>query len=150
MDTGNKFPDFELKNQKGETKSLKDYLGSWTVFYVYPKDDTTGCTLQGKSFTASKEDFQALNTEVVGISADTVESHKDFRDKYSLDIELLADPDSTLLSQLGIEQKSFGGNSFWSRTTYVVDPEGVVKKIYLNVDPEGHEQVLLKDLKALQ
>ncbi len=150
MDTGNKFPDFELQNQNGQTKTLKDYLGSWSVFYVYPKDDTPGCTLQGKSFTTTQPEFDALGVNVVGISADSVDSHKSFCAKHGLKVELLADPDNNLLSQLGIEQKNFGGNQFWDRSSFLVDPEGITRKIYLNVDPEGHEKALLEDIRALQ
>lgn len=144
------FPNFSLKNQDGKTKTQADYMGGWTVFYVYPKDDTPGCTLQGKNFTARREDFEALGATVVGISADTVESHKDFANKFSFSIELLADPDAELISKLGIEQKLFNGKTFWSRSTFIVDPQGVVRKIYENVNPDGHELVLLEDLKALK
>lgn len=150
MDTGTKFPDFSLQNQDGKTKTLEDYKGGWTVFYVYPKDDTPGCTLQGKNFTAKREDFEALGATVVGVSADSVDSHKNFSNKYSFTIELLADPAGELISKLGIEQKLFNGQTFWSRSTFLVDPENVVRKIYENVNPEGHETVLLEDLKSLQ
>ena len=150
MDTGTKFPSFELQNQDGQTKTLQDYLGKWTVFYVYPKDDTPGCTLQGKAFSATKPEFDALGVQVAGISADSAESHQEFCSKYNLKVELLADPQSQLLSQLGLEQKNFGGDNYWSRSSFLVDPEGTVRKIYLNVDPEGHEKALLEDIRTLQ
>ena len=150
MDTAQKFPDFKLQNQDGQWRTLKDYENGWLVLYVYPKDDTPGCTVQGKSFTATKDQFENLKTQVVGLSADDVASHKDFCNKFSFTIELLADPEAQLLSQLNIGQKEFKGQSYWNRTTFIIDPEGVVRKIYPNVNPEGHEQTLLQDLKTLQ
>ena len=145
-----KFPDFQLKNQNGATKSLKDYAGKWLVLYIYPKDDTPGCTIQGKSFTATKEEFEKAGINVVGLSADDVDSHKNFCNKFSFTIDLLADPQTTLLKALDVGQKDFQGTKYWNRTTFVVDPQGTVRKIYTDVKPEGHEQMLLKDIKELQ
>jgi len=145
-----KFPDFQLKNQEGTVKTLHDYAGKWLVLYIYPKDDTPGCTIQGKSFTATKEEFEKLGIKVVGLSADDVDSHKNFCNKFSLTIDLLADPQATLLTTLAVGQKEFGGNKYWNRTTFVIDPKGLVRKIYTDVKPDGHEEVLLKDIKELQ
>src|SRR4026209_2056076 len=101
---GQRFIDFKLQNQDGQTVSLDDFKGKWLVLYVYPKDDTPGCTIQGKSFTASKEEFDAANIAVVGVSADDVASHKDFCNKFSFTIDLLADPNHDLLTAAGVEQ----------------------------------------------
>ncbi len=150
LKTNEKFPDFELKNQDGATKTLANYLGKWLVLYIYPKDDTPGCTIQGKSFTATKEKFDEIGINVVGLSADDVESHKNFCKKFSFTIDLLADPHAALLKELGVGQKEFNGTMYWNRTTFVVDPQGILRKIYTDVKPEGHEQILLKDIQELK
>jgi thioredoxin-dependent peroxiredoxin len=147
---GQRFVDFKLLNQDGQTVSLDDFKGKWLVVYVYPKDDTPGCTIQGKSFTASKEDFDAANIAVVGVSEDDVESHKNFCNKFSFKIDLLADPQHELLNAAGVGQSEYKGTMYWNRTSFVVDPEGNLRKIYRGVNPEGHEQVLLNDIKGMQ
>jgi thioredoxin-dependent peroxiredoxin len=150
IETGQKFPEFSLQDQDGRTRSLSDYAGKWLVLYVYPKDDTPGCTIQGKSFTASKEEFERANIEVVGLSQDDVASHKDFCSKFSFTIDLLADPEAKLLSAAGVGQSDYKGTMYWDRTTFVVDPTGVVRKVYTKVNPQGHEVTLLEDVKNLQ
>lgn len=146
---GNQFPDFKLENQDGKTRTLADYAGKYLVLYVYPKDDTPGCTIQGKSFTATKSQFERLGVHVVGLSADDVQSHKDFCDKYAFAVELLADPKATLLTALGVGQTEYKGTMYWDRTTFVVNPSGVLIKTYEKVNPQGHEEVLLRDLQGL-
>src|SRR5918995_7260378 len=101
---GKRFPDFSLQNQDGKTVSLDDFAGKWLVLYVYPKDDTPGCTIQGKSFTASKQEFDDANIAVVGVSEDNVESHRSFADKFGFQIDLLADPEHEFLKAAGIGQ----------------------------------------------
>ena len=145
-----KFPQFKLKNQDGKDVSLKDFNGKWLVVYFYPKDDTPGCTIQGKSFTATKEEFEKANIKVLGVSQDDVQSHKDFCNKFAFKIDLLADTDKKLLKDLGVGQSEYKGNMYWDRTTFVVNPEGVIVKVYQKVSPDGHEQTLLKDIKELQ
>src|SRR5690606_37688595 len=95
-------------------------------------------------------EFDALGVTVVGLSADDVASHKHFCDKFSFKIDLLADPDKTLLNALGVGQTEYKGTMYWDRSTFVVDPQGVVRRVYDKVDPRGHELALLKDLKELQ
>ena len=150
LETGKQFPDFSLPNQDGKTVKLGDFAGKWLVVYFYPKDDTPGCTIQGKSFTASKEDFDAAGISVVGVSQDDVASHKDFGNKFSFTIDLLADPDHKLLEAAGVGQSEYKGSMYWDRTSFVIDPEGTLRKIYLKVNPEGHERVLLDDIKAMK
>src|SRR5688500_13366330 len=135
VEIGKPFPRFALPNQDGKTVKLEDFAGKWLILYVYPKDDTPGCTIQGKSFSATKEDFAALGAVPVGLSADDVESHKAFCDKFAFTVELLADPKAELLGALGGGQSDFKGTSYWNRTTFLVDPEGVVRKVYEKVDP---------------
>jgi peroxiredoxin Q/BCP len=149
-ETGERFPDFSLQNQNGETVTLDDFKGKWLVLYVYPKDDTPGCTIQGKSFTATKQEFDDANIAVVGVSADDVQSHKDFCNKFSFTIDLLADPKHELLNAAGVGQSDYKGTMYWNRTSFVIDPEGVLRKVYEKVSPEGHERVLLDDIKAMQ
>jgi thioredoxin-dependent peroxiredoxin len=147
---GSRFPDFSLSNQDGKTRRLADFGGKWLVLYVYPKDDTPGCTIQGKSFTASKSDFDRAGIEVVGLSEDDVGSHKAFCNKFSFTIDLLADPKHELLQALGVGQSEWKGTMYWDRTTFVVDPSGVLRKVYEKVKPEGHDRALLEDIRGLQ
>lgn len=144
------FPAFTLKNQDGKTLSLKDFSKQWLVLYVYPKDDTPGCTVQGKAFTATRAEFDKAGIRVVGVSADDVESHKNFCNKFSLTIDLLADPGAELLKAAQVGQSDYKGTLYWDRTTFVIDPRGVLRKTYLKVSPEGHEQILLNDIHALK
>lgn len=147
---GKRFVDFKLKNQDGETVSLDHFKGKWLVVYVYPKDDTPGCTIQGKSFTATKQEFDDANIAVVGVSADDVASHKDFCNKFGFTIDLLADPNREFLQAAGVGQSEYKGTMYFDRTSFVIDPEGRLRKTYLKVNPEGHERVLLNDIKSMQ
>ena len=149
-ETGRRFPDFSLQNQDGQTVTLGDFAGKWLVLYVYPKDDTPGCTIQGKSFTATKQEFDAAGIEVVGFSADDVASHKDFCNKCAFTIDLHADHNHELLEAAGVGQSDYKGTMYWNRTSFVIDPQGTLRKVYEKVNPEGHEQVLLADVKAMQ
>lgn len=150
VETSKRFADFNLQNQDGKTTTLDDFAGKWLVVYVYPKDDTPGCTIQGKSFTATKQEFDDANIAVVGVSADDVASHKDFCSKFSFTIDLLADPNHELLQAAGVGQSEYKGTMYWDRTSFVIDPQGKLKKLYEKVSPEGHERVLLDDIKAMQ
>jgi thioredoxin-dependent peroxiredoxin len=150
LSAGNPFPKFSLPNQDGKTAKLSDFAGDWLVVYFYPKDDTPGCTIQGKSFTATKADFDAARIKVVGVSADDVASHKSFCDKFAFTIDLLSDTDASLMKALGIGQAEWKGMKFWERTSFVVDPKGVIRKVYEKVSPDGHEKVLLADIAAMK
>lgn len=150
LEQGKRFVDFKLQNQNGNTVTLDDFAGKWLVVYVYPKDDTPGCTIQGKSFTATKQDFDDANIAVVGVSEDDVASHKNFCNKFSFTIDLLADPNHELLSAAGVGQSEYKGTMYWNRTSFVIDPNGNLRKTYEKVNPEGHERVLLTDIKEMQ
>jgi thioredoxin-dependent peroxiredoxin len=150
VEQGKRFTNFKLKNQDGETVTLNDFAGKWLVLYVYPKDDTPGCTIQGKSFTATKDEFDAANIAVVGVSEDDVDSHKNFCNKFSFTIDLLADPEHQLLKAAGVGQSEYKGTMYWDRTTFVIDPQGNLQRTYLKVQPDGHERLLLDDIKKLQ
>ena len=102
LEAGKSFPHFSLQNQDGKSVKLDDYAGKWLVVYFYPKDDTPGCTVQGKSFTASKAEFDSAGISVVGVSQDDVGSHKNFCNKFSFTIDLLADTgNSSTLAESG-------------------------------------------------
>src|SRR5829696_1342229 len=143
VEEGKRFIDFKLKNQDGETVTLDDFKGKWLVVYVYPKDDTPGCTIQGKSFTATKQDFDDANIAVVGVSEDDVASHKSFCNKFGFTIDLLADTKHELLKAAGVGQSDYNGTLYWDRTSFVIDPSGVLRKVYQKVKADGHEKVLL-------
>ena len=149
-EVGKQFPEFSLLNQDGQIVTLADFTGKWLVVYVYPKDDTPGCTIQGKSFTATKQEFDDANIAVVGVSEDDVDSHKSFCNKFSFTIDLLADPKHELLQAAGVGQSDYKGTMYWNRTSFVIDPQGTLRKVYEKVNPEGHERVLLDDIKAMQ
>ena len=149
-EVGKQFPEFSLLNQDGEMVTAGDFIGKWLVVYVYPKDDTPGCTIQGKSFTATKQEFDDANIAIVGVSEDDVDSHKNFCTKFSFTIDLLADPNHELLQAAGVGQSDYKGTMYWNRTSFVIDPQGVLRKVYEKVNPEGHERVLLDDIKAMQ
>src|SRR6266481_1518732 len=138
VEVGKAFPEFSLLNQDSEMVTLGHFAGQWLVVYVYPKDDTPGCTIQGKSFTATRQEF------------DDVKSHKNFCNKFSFTIDLLADPDHELLDAAGVGQSEYKGTMYWNRTSFAIDPGGTLRKIYEKVNPEGHERVLLDDIRAMQ
>src|SRR6266567_8650550 len=136
LEVGSPFPKFSLPNQDGKTVTLDDFAGKWLVVYVYPKDDTPGCTIQGKSFTSSKQEFDEANISVVGVSADDVDSHKSFCNKFGFTIDLLADPDHEFLQAAGVGQSDYKGTMYWDRTSFVIDPQGTLRKTYLKVQPQ--------------
>jgi len=150
LEAGKPFPSFSLPNQDGKTVSLGDFAGKWLVVYFYPKDDTPGCTIQGQSFTASKSEFDEVGVSVVGVSQDDVDSHKSFCNKFSFTIDLLADTSAELLKACGVGQSEYKGTMYWDRTSFVIDPGGVLRKVYQKVNPQGHERMLLEDIKQLK
>jgi len=150
LEVGKPFPNFRLANQDGQQKELSSYSGKWLVVFVYPKDDTPGCTLESKGFSAMKTEFEREGVTVVGLSEDDVSSHKNFCNKFSLTVDLLADPKKELLTAANVGQSDYKGTMYWDRTTFTVDPRGVLRKIYLKVKPEGHDQAVLGDIKAMK
>src|ERR1044071_4371826 len=109
LEAGSPFPDFTLQNQDGKTVKLADFAGKWLVVYFYPQDDTPGCTIQGQSFTARKSHFETARINVLGVSQDDVGSHKNFCDKFSFTIDLLADTEAKLLTACGVGQSEYKG-----------------------------------------
>ena len=149
IEPGQPFPDFTLQDQDGHPKRLADYAGKWLVVFVYPKDDTPGCTIESKGFSAAHADYAAANAVAVGLSEDGVASHRAFCDKFSLQVPLLADEGHTLLKALGVGQSDWKGTLYWNRVTFLVDPKGTLRKIYRDVKPQGHEAAVLADLRAM-
>jgi peroxiredoxin Q/BCP len=147
LEVGNAFPDFRLPDQNNQTLSLQDFAGKWLIAYIYPKDDTPGCTIEGRAFNQVLGEFESLNARVLGISADSVSSHREFCDKYDLTLPLLSDVDAVLLSALDVGQSEFKGSLYWNRVTYLVDPMGVIRKVWPNVEPQDHEQEILRALR---
>jgi peroxiredoxin Q/BCP len=150
MQAGQAFPNFNLQDQDGKTRHLSDFAGKWLVVFVYPKDDTPGCTLEGKSFTAAKPQFEAANAVAVGLSEDDVASHKSFCNKFSFTVPLLADPKAQLLNTLGVQKSDYKGTMYWNRTTFLVDPTGKLRKVYENVKVDGHEKAVLEDIQTFK
>jgi peroxiredoxin Q/BCP len=149
LESGKPFPQFALPNQDGQNVKLSDFAGKWLVVYFYPKDDTPGCTIQGKSFTATRSDFDNAGISVVGVSQDDVDSHKSFCSKFGFSIDLLADTNAELMKACGVGQSDYKGTMYWDRTSFVIDPTGVIRKVYEKVSPQGHEQTLLQDINQL-
>ena len=140
VEEGKPAPDFELQSDSGETVKLSDLRGKPVVLYFYPKDETPGCTTQACGIRDAWGEFQRAGAEVLGISADSRASHERFRSKYSLPFTLLADPEHELGKPYGVEQE---GKSSYERSTFVIDADGNVTKIFRRVKPDQHaDQVL--------
>lgn len=144
---GIKAPEFDLKDSEGKNHKLADYAGQTIVIYFYPKDDTPGCTKEACSFRDSYQDFRDAGIEVIGISPDTEKSHLKFRRKYDLPFVLLADPDHAVCELYGVwgVKKNYGREyEGVFRTTFIIDPQGMVKRVFKNVKPSDHSQEVLK------
>ena len=150
LEAGKPFPDFSLPDQDGKIRKLSDYAGKWLVVYFYPKDDTPGCTVQGKSMTASKAAYDKEGIAILGVSQDDVASHKKFCVKFGFKIDLVADTKAELMKACGLNQGEWQGMKFWERTSFIVDPKGIVRKTFAKVNPNGHERVLLNTVKELE
>jgi len=146
--TGSAAPAFRLQDQKGEWHSLDDYRGKWLVLYFYPKDMTPGCTTQACEFRDNIFAFRDAGAVIVGISVDDVESHKKFAEEHGLPFTILADPEKKTAADYGVLKTMFG-MELAARETFVIDPQGKIAKHYPSVDPKGHSQLVLKDLKEL-
>jgi peroxiredoxin Q/BCP len=143
-------PAFRLQDQAGAWHNSTDYRGKWLVLYFYPKDDTPGCTTQACEFRDNLFAFKKLETVVVGVSVDDVASHKQFSEEHSLPFTLLADSTKETAKAYGVLHSVLGLMEIASRETFIIDPQGRVAKHYRSVDPKGHSQAVLKDLRALQ
>jgi peroxiredoxin Q/BCP len=140
-------PNFTLPDQHGEQHSLNDYAGKWLILYFYPQDETPGCTEEACVFRDGRQDLVDAGAEVVGVSADTVESHKKFADNHSLNFTILADPDQHMIKAYDALNEETGRTL---RSTFLINPQGEIVKIYEQVSPTGHAIAILQDLQALQ
>jgi peroxiredoxin Q/BCP len=151
LSEGVKAPGFKLQDSEGKIHKLSDYAGETIVVYFYPKDDTPGCTKEACSFRDSYADFKQAGVTIIGISPDKVESHKKFKEKYALPFTLLADPDHAVCEAYGAWglKKSFGKEyEGVFRTTFVIGPEGEIKRVFENVKPSDHSQEVLEAIAA--
>jgi peroxiredoxin Q/BCP len=147
---GKPAPAFKLQDQTGKWHSLADYKGKWVALYFYPKDDTPGCTTQACGFRDNIFAFNKEGAVIVGISVDEVASHKEFAEKHSLPFTILADSDKAVTRSYGVLKTYMGVMEMARRDTFIIDPQGRVAKHYESVDPEGHSQLVLADIKALK
>jgi thioredoxin-dependent peroxiredoxin len=146
---GNPAPNFTLPSQEGTQVSLDQYRGKWVVLYFYPKDFTSGCTIEAHNFQRDIDKYTQKNAVILGVSVDTVDSHKGFCTKEGLNFKLLADPDHKVVQEYG-SVMDYKGMTLAARNTFLIDPNGVIRKVYLKVGPEGHSNEVLADLQQLQ
>ena len=145
-------PDFTLLDQEGKEHSLADYRGKWVLLYFYPKDDTPGCTIEACTTRDQFKDFQKIGAVVLGVSTDSVASHKKFASTYELPFTLLADVNKEVVGRYGVfGEKKFMGKTYMgtSRTSFLIDPKGEIVKVYEKVKPEAHAAEVIADLKQL-
>ena len=146
---GQSAPTFTLPSQTGEPISLKSYRGKWVVLYFYPKDMTTGCTIEAHNFQRDQAKFDADNAVILGVSVDTVDSHKQFCTKDGLTFHLLADPQHKVVDEYG-SLGSYMGLQIANRNTFLIDPKGKIVKEWTKVDPTHHSEEVLAALAELK
>jgi peroxiredoxin Q/BCP len=142
-------PDFSLPSQQGAPVSLKDYRGNWIVLYFYPKDQTPGCTREAHTFQADQSKYAERHAVVLGVSVDSVDSHKKFCAKEGLNFKLLADSEGKVSQSYG-SLTNLAVVKFAKRNTFLIDPAGKVAKMYTSVDPAKHSEEVLAALDQLQ
>jgi thioredoxin-dependent peroxiredoxin len=151
-EVGKRPPEFALPDQNGKEHSLKDYVGKWVLIYFYPKDDTPGCTIEACTIRDQFKDFKKIGAVVLGISTDSVKSHKKFADAYELPFTLLADEHKEVVGKYGVfGEKKFMGRTYMgtNRTSFLIAPDGKIAKVYERVKPEAHAAEVINDLKKL-
>jgi len=141
-------PDFKLTSNEGKPTSLADFRGKWVVLYFYPKDFTSGCTLEAHNFQRDIQKYEAANAVIVGVSVDTAESHKDFCAKEGLSFRLLSDPDAAVSTAYG-SVMDYEGKKLSARNTFVIDPQGKIVKEFMGVKPASHSDEVLAALGEL-
>jgi peroxiredoxin Q/BCP len=147
---GSMAPEFRLQDQHGKWHELKDYRGKWVALYFYPKDNTPGCTTQACEFRDNIFAFRDAGAVILGVSVDDVESHKKFAEEHGLPFTLLADPSKETAKRYGVLKKFIGIMEMAKRDTFLIDPDGRIVKYYADVNPKGHSEVVLKDIKDQQ
>lgn len=150
LKVGDKAPNFSVENDDGEKVSLKDFKGKTVVLYFYPKDMTSGCTIEACDFRDLQKKFQKKDAVVLGVSKDSTERHKKFKGKYDLNFQLLADTEGEVCKQYDvIKEKSMYGRKFMGieRTTYVISPDGKIQKIYSKVKVKDHAKSVFEEIE---
>jgi thioredoxin-dependent peroxiredoxin len=148
-EVGKPAPDFSLTTGDGSQVSLKDYRGKWVVLYFYPKDFTSGCTMEARSFQRDLAKYEESEAVILGVSVDTAQSHKDFCAKEGLNFKLLADPDAKVSTEYG-SVMDYKGSKLAARNTFIINPKGEIAKVYTGVKPADHSEQVLKDLAELK
>jgi peroxiredoxin Q/BCP len=144
---GSKAPNFKLISQEGTAVALNDLKGQWVVLYFYPKDMTAGCTIEAHNFQRDLKQYETKKATILGVSADTTDSHQQFCTKESLTFKLLADPEKKTIADYG----SLAANGMVAaRNTFIIDPKGVIRKVYTGVKPNPHSEEVLAALTELQ
>jgi thioredoxin-dependent peroxiredoxin len=146
---GTSAPDFKLKNNEGKVDSLKDYRGKWVVLYFYPKDFSKGCTFEAHNFQSDLTKYEKINTVILGVSVDSVASHKDFCVKEGLNFKLLSDLDAKVSKRYGSVMER-DGNTLSARNTFIINPNGKIVRVFIKVNPSGHSTEVLTALGELQ
>lgn len=149
LETGMKAPEFKLLNQEGKEVSLADYKGKKVILYFYSKDNTAGCTKQACSFAELYPDFREKNAEVIGISKDTVESHRKFAEKYGLPFTILADPERIAIEAYDVwKEKNMYGKKVMGvvRTTYLIDENGMIEKAFTKVKAADNARQMAQEV----
>ncbi len=144
---------FSLPDQDGNTRTLKEYIGKWVILYFYPKDDTPGCTKEACSFRDNTAEFKKKGVVILGVSKDSVASHKKFSEKYHLTFPILSDEGLEMIkAYTAWGEKKFMGRVFNGilRKTYLINPKGEIAKVYEKVNPLVHSGEILADLDTLQ
>ncbi|MBM3905317.1 MAG: thioredoxin-dependent thiol peroxidase [Thaumarchaeota archaeon] len=150
LEEGEKVPSFELHDANGETVKSSEFKGKKFVVYFYPRDFTPGCTIEADEFSKEYKKFQKIGATIIGISTDSVESHKKFVDKMNIPYVLLSDPESEVSKKFGVwGKKQFMGREYMGiqRSTFLVDEKGKIFKVYPSVKPKGHAEEVLAALK---
>jgi peroxiredoxin Q/BCP len=145
---GTQAPEFTLPTQEGNPVSLKEFHGKWVVLYFYPKDMTTGCTIEAHNFQRDQEQYTKRNAVVLGVSVDSPDSHKQFCTKEGLTFKLLADQEKKVTSAYG-SLKNYGVAEMAARNTFIIDPSGKIVKVYTGVDPNKHSEEVIAALDGL-
>ena len=148
INTGQTAPNFNLQDQNGNWHTLDNYKGQWVVLFFYPKDQTPGCTTEACNFRDNIFEFQKLNTQILGVSLDDIESHQAFSEKYSLPYPILADVNKECATEYGVLGK-FMMMTIAKRQSFLINPEGSIVKHYKKVDPDIHTNEVIRDLKEL-
>jgi peroxiredoxin Q/BCP len=142
-------PTFSLNNQEGKQVGLNDFKGKWVVLYFYPKDFTSGCTLEARNFQRDLAKYDAAGVVILGVSVDTAESHKEFCTKEGLNFKLLSDPDAKVSTEYGSVME-YNGAKLSARNTFIIDPQGKIAKVFEKVKVGGHSDEVLAALATLQ